>query len=256
MFTLNDKSYAEIFSLRAISYDEAMRAYPKVRSDEFGALLAWADIKNGQTILDIPSGGGYLADFIHNNLVNLIQIDPSSSFGSMARSYYSDTKIIQSALNQLPLKSKSVDIIISMVGLHHEHDRQSIFSEWRRVIKQNGHLFIAEVEGGSKVAAFLNGFVDRYNPIGHHGLFIDDTFLEETKSAGWQSVRSERTNSHWHFSDFASASEYFRLLFDLQLADDSDIINAIQQELDVYEDVNRISICWPLRQLKLEVACT
>ncbi|MDZ4098417.1 MAG: hypothetical protein U1E13_06905 [Methylophilaceae bacterium] len=146
--------------------------------------------------------------------------------------------------------------MISMVGLHHEYERQSILSEWRRVIKQNGQLFIAEVEEGSKVAVFLNGFVNRYNPIGHHGLFIDDTFLEETKSAGWQIVRSERTNSRWHFSDLASASRYFRLLFDLRLADDDTIINAIKQEFDVYEETNRVSIGWPLRQLHLELACT
>ncbi|MDZ4098418.1 MAG: hypothetical protein U1E13_06910, partial [Methylophilaceae bacterium] len=92
-------------SLRAISYYEAMRAFPKDRSDEFDALLAWADIQNGQTILDIPSGGGYLADYIHNNLVNLIQIDPSSSFSAMMQSHCSSRKIIQSTLAQLPLKS-------------------------------------------------------------------------------------------------------------------------------------------------------
>lgn len=251
MLNTHDKTYAEIFARRAACYDEAMRMFPDARKDEFKALLAWANIDSNDIVLDIPSGGGYLSSLLGQHNARLIQIDPSHIFAKLSKQQDSAAETIQSSLNKLPLISGSVTTIISMVGLHHEYDRVRILSEWLRVISSDGRLLMAEVDDHSEVAAFLNEFVDRYNPLGHQGLFVNANFLDQIQTAGWKIIRSELTETCWRFADLQSASKYFRMLFDLQLADEETTIGGIEKYLGVSQESNEVSINWPLRQLLL-----
>lgn len=244
-----DDSYLEIFSRRAASYDKAMREYPDARADEFRALLAWVEYEYRQTILDIPSGAGYLARYVDTDSSRLIHIDPSRQFVDLSR-HWTTAAICQSRPDKLPLPTASIDTIISLVGLHHEAERSLIFAEWRRIIKPHGKLLIAEVEDNSAIAAFLNGFVHRHTALGHQGRFIDQQFLTELTDTGWKVTRSELTDSHWRFQDRPSMLRYFRLFFDLQ-ADDTNIAKGLSSHFEILETEEGLRLKWPLRQLSL-----
>lgn len=228
-----------------------MRLWPDARNDEFRALLAWADIGTDNIVLDIPSGGGYLSRFTQDCKARLIQIDPSNIFVNQSKQHDSTIEIIQSRLDKLPLDAGIVSTIISMVGLHHEPDRIKILSEWLRVTAPDGKLLIAEVDENSEVASFLNEFVHCYNPLGHQGLFFNTIFLDQIHAAGWKIIRSELTDTCWRFANIQSASQYFRMLFDLQLADEETTIMGMQKYLAISEKQNVVLIRWPLRQLIL-----
>jgi hypothetical protein len=57
-------TYKEIFDNRAESYRTGMRGFPQARKEEFYWAVKYLHISPGDTICDVPSGGGYLRDFI------------------------------------------------------------------------------------------------------------------------------------------------------------------------------------------------
>lgn len=225
-----------------------MQAHPAARDEEFRTAIAWCTFRPAARVLDVPSGAGYLTRHLDRRDMSLLCVDPSAAFSTLGRQIVPGSSV-QAEARHLPLADASTDVIISLAGLHHENDRHPLFMEWRRVIRPDGQLLIAEVETGSAVAAFLDGFVDRYNPMGHRGAFVDTGFRQELTAAGWRIERDALTESCWRFGSLVAMTDFFRHLFDLRRASDSRILNGIRTHLGWHQDRNGIAVPWPLRQL-------
>ena len=65
-------TYKDIFDKRGLAYHEAMLKYPHARSHEFESILEQALVQSGQTLCDMPSGGGYIQRFIQPENVKLL----------------------------------------------------------------------------------------------------------------------------------------------------------------------------------------
>ena len=72
-------TYAEIFEKRAHEYHHAMKASPRARSAEFNAVLDPIRDAGPGLVCDMPSGGGYLADYLWPGM-DYVAVDPATDF--------------------------------------------------------------------------------------------------------------------------------------------------------------------------------
>lgn len=146
------KTYSEIFDFRGYSYDVAMRRFPDARKNEFTRLFDGVEREQLKTVLDIPSGGGYLGRYLPKNL-EILAYDSSHSFMTDNRS----VRFI--SLEALDLPANIADLAISLAATHHIENKQDFFDSVLRSLKPGGRYCIADVLGGSKIARFLDEFV-------------------------------------------------------------------------------------------------
>ncbi len=236
-------SYRDIFNQRGKQYHEAMRRHPQARREEFANVIRLADIGTGQQVCDVPSGGSYLADFITTPDVSVVSVETSEVFAVSG----AQPAIICEDLTRLPFESASFDRVVSLAGLHHVDDRGSFYREIARVLKPGGLLCAADVPAGSSVDEFLNGFVDRHNPMGHRGVFFSDSEPGLIRDAPLSVTGDERLPYSWHFGSLEEMVDFCRGLFGIDLASDPEIDEGIGQTVGYEVDGSGCRMNWELR---------
>ena len=136
------ENYSEIFSERGKAYHQAMTDFPEARRMEFEAGLKCLNFSNIKTLLDAPSGPGYLKNYLKQWApdCDYLAVDPSETFAE----YDTSIRACQH-LGDLPFKDGQVEACLSLAGLHHEKDRLSFYKEVLRVLKKGGQFVIGEV---------------------------------------------------------------------------------------------------------------
>lgn len=239
-------SYAEVFKQAGHSYHSAMRICPNARDQEFLAAIDLLELMPNQHVLDVPAGGGYLQAYLPE-YTHYHAIDFAGSFGH--------NRVIQCCdENSLDLPDNSMDRILCLAALHHIQDRQGFFAELKRVLKPNGLIVIGDVIQGSKQAEFLNGFVDRWNPLGHKGKFLTpDIELNQLESLGFKSnFLSKKYN--WKFTDLAAATNYCSKLFYLKESLTNEALLNALHELGMDAQQKSPTIPWSLGFIQAKLA--
>ena len=241
-------TYQNIFNKRGKAYHTAMELSPNARKQEFDLIIEQAQLKSGQVVCDMPSGGGYVQHYIPDIDIDLILIEASKEFYDLilksngCRTYLSE-------LDKLPLDSESLDTIISLAGLHHADNKPQIFKEMHRLLKQDGRLCMADVREGSSTDDFLNIFVDQHNSSGHEGVFINNDFRQQVKTAGFDIVLDKPFSYSWEFSSKEEMAKYCILLFGIDLASADEVLDGIEKHIG-YEEINsRCYLNWELEFL-------
>ena len=238
-------TYQKIFNERGDAYHAAMEFSPNSRDREFELIINQADLKSGQILCDMPSGGGYLQNYIDDIDIELVLIEPSREFYDRI-SLSSGNSAYLCELDKLPLDTKSLDAIISLAGLHHANYKLQIFKEMYRVLKQGGRLCIADVREGSSVDDFLNIFIDRYNSSGHEGDFINKDFYKLIEMAGFDIILKKPICYSWDFSSKEAMAKYCKLLFGVDKANEDEVLDGIEKYLGYEEIDNRCHLNWEL----------
>jgi cyclopropane fatty-acyl-phospholipid synthase-like methyltransferase len=123
--------YLETFEARGHEYNSAVSFCPDAREAERQAVLDLLDCQPGQTILDAPAGGGYVAEGLNERMagnVTILCAEPSARFAAGINDRFV-TEICP--LEKTGLENESVDGVVSLSGLHHVSDKCSIY--------RNGH---------------------------------------------------------------------------------------------------------------------
>lgn len=243
-------SYEEIFKKRAWSYHQAMELCPSARVTEFSLAVECLDIASGMTLYDIPSGGGYLKQFVTVDNINYVFVESSSNFASHCPDELGCSALL-SSLTALPLAPRSADRILSLAAIHHVEDKQQFFEQCLNLLKPEGLLVVADVEGGSNTAGFLNEFVDQYNSMGHKGTFLTKTIGRSLESSGFEVVKNKYESFTWEFNSVPQMLSFCRGLFGLDLATDEDILVGVKEYLGFDEGADTVSVNWSLRYLCL-----
>lgn len=242
LFDDENIDYAAIFNQRGDDYHAAMQLIPSARDLEFNNLLSQVVLKDNMTVVDIPSGGNYLARYIKTK-VKLFPLETSEVFAKLGNS-------IVCSWSSLPMDDNSVDVIFTCAAFHHvvESDRKKFMNEASRVLKNKGKLVIADVKEGTQVDYFLNTFVDKNNSLGHKGIFMDDAFSKTYETEFLKSSPSKFIEFPWILSESKDTSiKYLKLMFGIDKADYTAIKKEITKTLNFKKiDTGQYTIQWAL----------
>jgi SAM-dependent methyltransferase len=241
-------TYAEIFEKRAADYHYAMRQSPRARDADFLAVLEPLRHVSSGLICDIPSGGGYLADFLWPGMDYLAVESATDFFVEWPKSL----RRLVAEITDVPLPDQSVDYVVSLAGLHHEPSLPNVFTEMRRLLRPGGRLVIADVAVDTAPARFLNGFVAANCPLGHDGRFLDERTVPALEGAGFSIADDQLITLPWTFESLAEAGEFCRHLFGMTGLGVEDTAKALEREIGFVRQDGKLRLRWVLRRIVAE----
>ncbi len=160
-----------------------------------GNPVAVASLKEGETVLDLGSGGG-LDCFLAANKVGrtgkVIGVDMTPEMIEKARdnarkSNYSNTDFRLGEIENLPVADNAVDVIISNCVINLSPDKQKVFREAFRVLRPGGRMMISDLVLTKELPDFLKDSVDAYISC-LSGAIKKDDYLDAVRDAGFREV--------------------------------------------------------------------
>ncbi len=160
---------------------------------------ALANIKLGETAIDLGSGAGFDA-FILSSLVGnsgqVIGVDLSEEMLSLARrnskkGAYANVKFVKGDIEALPLDDAIADHVLSNCVINLSLDKGSVFREAFRVLKPGGQLSISDIILEQELPAFLQDSLAGHIACVSAAEKIDD-YLAYLETAGFQKIKIVR----------------------------------------------------------------
>jgi SAM-dependent methyltransferase len=160
-----------------------------------GNPVAIASLKEGETVLDLGSGPGLdcflAADKVGRN-GKVIGIDMTPEMLEKARANadkgnYSNVEFRLGEIEHLPVADNSVDVVISNCVINLSPDKQSVFRETFRVLKQGGRIMVSDIALSRELPDFVRDSADAY--VGCiSGAMTKGEYLKTVTDAGFREV--------------------------------------------------------------------
>jgi arsenite methyltransferase len=160
-----------------------------------GNPTALAEIRTGETVLDLGSGAGidcFLAARAVGPAGRVIGVDMTPAMIDRARqsARQSETSNVEFRLGEiehLPVESATVDLVVSNCVLNLSPDKPRVFREALRVLKPGGRLVVSDLVLQRRLEPELQRAVDRY--VGCvAGAAVRDDYLRMMGEAGFTAI--------------------------------------------------------------------
>jgi len=166
-----------------------------------GVPVEHAGLRSGQTVLDLGSGAG-LDVFVTRKEVgesgHVIGVDMTAEMIAKARenaekSGFDNVEFRLGEIEHLPIRSNSIDVVISNCVLNLVPDKQRAFAEIFRVLKPGGHFCISDIVSSRKLPEWLKGVAEAYAGC-VSGAIPKEDYLQLIRETGFShvDVASER----------------------------------------------------------------
>jgi len=167
-----------------------------------GNPTALAQLKEGETVLDLGSGAGFDV-FLAANKVgkngHVIGVDMTEDMIKKARENakkggYKNIEFKLGDIEDLPVDDNSIDVIITNCVINLAPDKSKVFKESFRVLKNNGRMYISDIvlleelsEEQKNDEDLLTGCVS--------GALLKDDYIDKIKKIGFKiEILSEDKN--------------------------------------------------------------
>jgi SAM-dependent methyltransferase len=178
-----------------------------------GNPVALASLKEGETVLDLGSGGGldcFLAAKKVGEKGHVIGVDMTPEMIDKARENYrkGNYKNVEFRLGEienLPVADNTADVIISNCVINLSPTKERVFKEAFRVLKPSGRLIISDIALLKELPETIKRSKQAYIAC-ISGAIMKDEYIKLIKNAGFQDVKIiEETNFLTDFIDDPSA---------------------------------------------------
>jgi SAM-dependent methyltransferase len=167
-----------------------------------GNPTAMANLREGQVVLDIGSGGGidaFLAARRVGPTGSVIGVDMTPAMLERARlaakkGGFTNVDFRQGFAEKMPVDDGSVDVIISNCVINLTEDKAKVFGEAYRVLKENGRLEVNDmVFGGAILPAVrvsASGWAECIS-----GALPEQEYVDLIRQAGFKDISVRRSTS-------------------------------------------------------------
>jgi SAM-dependent methyltransferase len=191
---------------RKIGYaDEDLSAVPEGANLGLGCgnPVALASLQEGETVLDLGSGGGFdcfLAARKVGETGRVIGVDMTPEMLDRARNNakvgnYNNVEFRLGEIENLPVANEEVDVIISNCVINLSPDKARVFRESFRVLKPGGRLMISDLTWLKEPPASIRQSIEAYAGC-LAGAMLKDDYLEAIRAAGFDDVRVVEETSY------------------------------------------------------------
>lgn len=155
-----------------LSYDAtALSLLPRAATASFAGVanpLKMSSLRPGMTVLDLGSGSGMdllLAAKQVGHEGRAIGVDMTPSMMALARSSaqqlgFSWVEVREGLLENLPVESGSVDVVISNGVVNLSVDKEKTFGEVLRVLKPGGELLLGDIVVSSELSEKIRSDIE------------------------------------------------------------------------------------------------
>jgi SAM-dependent methyltransferase len=177
---------------------EELKSAPKGADLSLGCgnPIALASLKEGETVLDLGSGGG-LDCFLASNKVGetgrVIGVDMTPEMIDRARencrkAKHKNVEFRLGEIENLPVGDNTVDIVISNCVINLSPNKKKVFQETFRVLKPGGRLMISDIVLLKALPEALKKSMQAY--IGCvSGAVMKNEYIDLIKDAGFRTVK-------------------------------------------------------------------
>ena len=177
---------------------EQMAAIPEEANLGLGCgnPLAGAEVKPGETVLDLGSGAGidaFLASREVGPLGHVIGVDMTTAMlqrarAAAARGNYTNVDFRLGEIEHLPVARASVDVIISNCVINLSPHKDQVFREAMRVLRPGGRLVVSDLVLLRPLPDAVRNSVEAY--VGCiAGASLREEYLELMRAAGFRDVQ-------------------------------------------------------------------
>ena len=166
-----------------------------------GNPTAIAELEDGETVLDLGSGGGI------DVLLSARRVGPrGKAYGldmtdemlALARhnqleAGVENAEFLKGTIEEIPLPGDSVDVIISNCVINLSGDKRRVFREAARVLRPGGRFAVADVVADRDMDAATRRDMQQWTGC-VAGALTSDEFVTELKGAGFVAVEIEETH--------------------------------------------------------------
>jgi len=161
-----------------------------------GNPVALAGLKEGETVLDLGSGGGIDAFLASKNVGpkgRVIGVDMTKKMiersKQTAEKYgYNNVEFRLGEIEDLPVEDNSVDVIVSNCVINLSPDKKKVFKEAYRVLKSSGRLIISDMVTNKKLPQSIRKNLALWSNC-ISGALPEQEYLEAIELAGFQNVK-------------------------------------------------------------------